>query len=101
MYNTGEIYNICTGKSFSIKSIISNLILITKKSPKILVSKKRLRLADVFDLRGSNKKLSKSNNWSPKYKNTNGFKKALNETYEWFKKEENLKKYTNIKNYNI
>jgi nucleoside-diphosphate-sugar epimerase len=97
----GEIYNICTGKSFSIKSIISNLILITKKSPKILVSKKRLRLADVFDLRGSNKKLSKSNNWSPKYKNTNGFKKALNETYEWFKKEENLKKYTNIKNYNI
>ena len=97
----GEIYNICTGKSFSIKSIVSNLILITKKNPKILVSKKRLRSADVFDLRGSNKKLSKSNNWSPKYKNTSGFKKALNETYEWFKKEENLKKYTNIKNYNI
>jgi dTDP-glucose 4,6-dehydratase len=97
----GEIYNICTGKSFTIKSIISNLILITKKNPKILVSKKRLRLADVFDLRGSYKKLTKSNNWSPKYKNTSGFKKALNETYEWFKKEENLKKYTNIKNYNI
>ena len=97
----GEIYNICTGKSFSIKSIINNLILIAKKNPKILVSKKRLRSADVFDLRGSNKKLSKSNNWSPKYKNTKGFKKALHETYEWFKKDENLKKYTNIKNYNI
>jgi nucleoside-diphosphate-sugar epimerase len=97
----GQVYNICTGKSFSIKSIISNLVYISKKNPKILVSKKRLRSADVFDLRGSNKKLFKSNKWSPKYKNLNGFKKALNETYEWFKKEENLKKYTNIKNYNI
>ena len=97
----GQVYNICTGKSFSIKSIISNLEKKKKKNPKILVSKKRLRSADVFDLRGSNKKLFKSNKWSPKYKNLNGFKKALNETYEWFKKEENLKKYTNIKNYNI
>jgi GDP-mannose 4,6-dehydratase len=97
----GEVYNICTGKSFSIKNIISNLIHITKKNPKILISKKRLRSADVFDLRGSNKKLMKSNKWSPKYKNLDGFKKALNETYEWFKKDENLKKYTNIKDYNI
>jgi len=97
----GEVYNICTGKSFSIKNIISNLIHITKKNPKILISKKRLRAAEVFDLRGSNKKLTKSNKWSPKYKNLNGFKKGLNETYEWFKEEENLKKYTNIKNYNI
>ena len=97
----GEIYNICTGKSFSIKNIIDNLIYLTKKKPKILVSKKRLRAADVFDLRGSNKKLVKNNNWIPRYKNTNGFRKALSETYEWFQKEENLKKYNNIKNYNI
>ena len=49
----------------------------------------------------ADKKLFKSNMWSPKYKNLDGFKKALNETYDWFKKDENLKKYTNIKNYNI
>jgi len=97
----GEVYNICTGKSFSIKNIISNLVSITKKNPKILISKKRIRSADVIDLRGSNKKLFKSNKWFPKYKNLDGFKKALNETYDWFKKEENLKQYTNIKNYNI
>ena len=98
---SGHIYNICTGKSFSIKSVVNNLIHLTKKKPKILVSKKRLRSADVLDLRGSNKKLFKSNRWSPKYKNINGFKKALTETYNWFKKDENLKKYTNIRNYNI
>jgi nucleoside-diphosphate-sugar epimerase len=97
----GEVYNICTGKSFSIKTIIRNLIEFTKQNPKILISKKRLRSADVFDLRGSNKKLLNSNKWYPKYKNSDGFKKALYETYDWFKKEENLKKYTNIKNYNI
>ena len=98
---SGEVYNICTGKSFSIKNIINNLIYITKKKPKIIISKKRLRSADVFNLKGSYKKILKSNNWSPKYKNSDGFKKALNETYEWFKEETNLDKYTNIKNYNI
>ena len=97
----GEVYNICTGKSFSIKSIIINLIRLTKKNPKILVSKKRLRSADVFDLRGSNRKLFKCNKWSPKYKNEIGFSHALKETYNWFKEDENFKKYTNIKNYNI
>ena len=97
----GEIYNICSGKSFSIESIINNLVYITKKNPKILISKIRLRSADVYDLRGSNKKLFNSNKWSPKYINKDGFKKALKETYDWFKKEENIKKYTNIKKYNI
>ena len=97
----GEVYNICTGRSFSVKNVIENLILITKKKPKIIVSKKRLRPADVFDLRGSNTKLFKSNKWSPKYKNLVGFKAALEETYKWFKVDENIKKYTNIKNYNI
>jgi len=97
----GEIYNISTGKSVSIKRIVSNLVSISKKNPKIIVSKERLRSADVIDLRGSNKKIFKSNSWSPKYKNFAGFKKALNDTYCWFQKEENLKKYTNIKNYNI
>ena len=37
----------------------------------------------------------------PKYLNHSGFKKALGETYEWFKKEENLSKYKNIQKYNI
>ena len=34
-------------------------------------------------------------------KNIDGFKKALNKTYDWFKEDKNLKKYTNIKYYNI
>ena len=70
-------------------------------NPKIVVSKKRFRKAEVFNLKGSNNKLFLSSNWKPKYVNHSGFSKALEETYNWFKEEENLSKYSNIQKYNI
>ena len=97
----GEIYNICTGKSFKIYDVIESLKKITGHNPKIIISKKRFRKAEIYNLRGSNKKIYTSNKWKPKYLNHSGFKKALKETYEWFKEEKNLSKYTNIEKYNI
>ena len=97
----GEIYNICTAKSYKINQIIGILKKITKLNPKIVVSKKRFRKAEVFNLKGSNNKLFLSSNWKPKYVNHSGFSKALEETYNWFKEEENLSKYSNIQKYNI
>jgi nucleoside-diphosphate-sugar epimerase len=97
----GNIYNICTGKSFAINEIIKILKIISKKNPNIIVAKKRLRTAEVFNLRGSNKKLYSANRWVPKYKNSIGFKKALLETYIWFKEEQNFKHYKDIKKYNF
>lgn len=97
----GEIYNICTGQSFSIQSIIKNLNSISGQKPRINSSKKRFRKAEVYNLRGSYKKIFTANKWEPKYKNAKGFSNALRETYEWFQKSENLKKYSNIKKYNI
>ncbi len=98
---TGEIYNICTGKSHKIRDVIQVLKKITKYNPKIIISKKRFRKAEVFNLRGSNKKLFLSTKWKPKYVNNNGFAKALTETYAWFSEENNLSKYSNIDKYNI
>ena len=99
---SGNIYNICTEKSFTINEIIKNLKIISKKNPKIIISKKRFRgAAEVFDLRGSNRKLYSANKWTPKYKNSIGFKKALQETYNWFKEEQNFKQYIDIKKYNF
>lgn len=99
---SGNIYNICTEKSFTINEIIKNLKLISKKNPKIIISKKRFRgAAEVFDLRGSNRKLYRANKWIPKYKNSLGFKRALQETYNWFKEEQNFKLYKDIKKYNF
>ena len=98
----GEIYNICTGKSFKINDVIESLKKITGHNPRIIIAKNRFRgKAEVYNLRGSNKKIYISNKWKPKYINYLGFKKALSETYEWFKEEKNLSKYTNIQKYNI
>ena len=97
----GEIYNICTGKSFKIIEVIDLLKKITGHNPKIIISKNRFRKAEVYNLRGSYKKIYFSNKWKPKHLNYSGFKVALNETYDWFKEEKNLSKYTNIQKYNI
>ena len=97
----GEIYNICTGKSFKISDVIKSLNNITGLNPKIIVSKNRFRKSEVYNLRGSNKKLYLISKWKPKYLNYSGFQKALSETYKWFKEEKNLSKYNNIHKYNI
>ena len=36
-------------------------------------------------LLGSNKKIIKDTNWKPEFSGHPGFKKALLETYDWFK----------------
>ena len=97
----GEIYNICTGRAHKIKNIINILKKITKKNPKIIVSKKRFRKAEVFKLIGSNKKLLLFSKWKPKYVGNSNFTLALKETYNWFKEEKNISKYSNIQKYNI
>ena len=97
----GEIYNICTGKSFKISDVIKSLNNITGHTPKIIVSKNRFRKSEVYNLRGSNKKLYLSSKWKPKYLNHSGFQKALSETYKWFEEEKNLSKYNSINKYNI
>lgn len=97
----GEIYNICTGKSYSIKNVIDILKKITKQKPKIQVSKVRFRKADIFNLQGSFKKINKATKWKPKFLGKKGFYMALKTTYEWFRENKNLKKYSNIKKYNF
>ena len=98
----GEIYNICTGKSFKVYDVVDSLKKITGRSPKIIIARNRFRgKAEVHNLRGSNKKIYNSTRWKPKYINYLGFKKALSETYSWFKDEKNLSKYKNIQKYNI
>jgi len=62
----GEIYNVCSGKSIEIKRILNKLIKFSKKKVLVKVDKNKLRLSDVPDFVGDNKKL-KSIGWAPKY----------------------------------
>ena len=67
---------------------------LTQKKPKILISKKKIRASEVFDLRGSNKKLLKSNKWSPKFKDKKGFKSGIyNTDLKADERQENLEDF--------
>ena len=97
-YCKAEVFNICSGKTNSIKNIIFKISKILKKNFQYKLEKKRLRPknSEVLILHGCNKKIKKTLNWKPKF----SFEKGLSETIQWFKKTENLKKF-NSTNYNI
>ena len=62
----GEVYNVCSGKSVSIKEILNKLIKLSKKDLSVEVDTNKLRPSDVPDFIGDNTKL-KNVGWRPKY----------------------------------
>jgi len=97
----GQVVNISTNNSYSIKDIITMLSKYTKSKPKIIVEQKRKRTSELNKLRGSNKKIYKLAKWKPKFASKENFSKALIETYKWFSDPKNLKNYKNINKYHI
>lgn len=97
----GEVINISSNNSYSIKDIIEMLSKYTKSKPQIVVQQKRKRTSELNKLRGSNEKIYKLAKWRPKYTAKANFSKALIETYEWFSEPKNLKNYQDINKYHI
>lgn len=97
----GEVVNISSNNSYSIKDIIEILSKYTKSKPQIVVQQKRKRKSELHKLRGSNDKIYKLANWRPKYSLKANFSKALIETYNWFSDPKNLKHYQDINKYHI
>ena len=97
--NDGEVYNIATNNSHKIIDIIKIVEGLTSKKAILKIKSGRKRVSEVFELKGSNKKLYKKTKWRPKYYNNSGFKKALEETLKWFCEEKNIKNYNNINKY--
>jgi NAD dependent epimerase/dehydratase len=91
----GEIINICNGADISIKELIFLLKNELNLDFKVLKSKERYRplKSEVFRLNGDNKKAKRIINWSPEFRGKKGFIKALLETFSWYNKEENIKKF--------
>ena len=92
----GEVINLGTGKTVKIKDIIEIVCKILKIKPKILIDKKRFRpvKSEVYLLISKNTKAKKMLEWKPKYIGRKGLEMALRKTILWFKKNDNLKKYS-------
>ena len=84
----GKTINIGTNFERSIKQIVNLISFISKTKIKIIVDKKRLRplKSEVMRLRTSNNLAKKLLNWKPVFSGKNGFKKALEITFHWYKK---------------
>lgn len=87
----GEEINIATQKEISIGYLAEELIKQINPNAKIICDKQRIRpkKSEVNRLLGSNEKIKKLTDWKINYT----FEEGIRETIEWFKKEENLKKY--------
>lgn len=87
----GEEINIATQQEVSIGEFAKEMIRQINPNAKILCDEQRLRpkKSEVNRLLGSNEKIKRLTNWSPKYT----FEQGIAETIEWFKNPENLARY--------
>jgi GDP-4-dehydro-6-deoxy-D-mannose reductase len=61
----GEVYNICTGKGYSIREVLDMLMAISGADVEVQQDSKRLRPSDVPLLIGDNTKFSERTGWHP------------------------------------
>jgi len=74
-----EIYNVCSGKSYTVKSLLSKMIKMSGKKVKISADKNKFRPVDVMDLKGDNKKFKKLG-----YKFKYNIDKTLKDSLKWW-----------------
>lgn len=85
---TGEIYNLCSEKAYSIGQITSMLTEISEESVQVLQDPSRLRKSDLPILLGSYKKFHQDTQWEPLHTLDSTLKETL---HYWILREEKLK----------
>jgi GDP-4-dehydro-6-deoxy-D-mannose reductase len=60
-----EIYNICSGNSYSIKYLLDELISLATKDIQYAVDKSKFRPTDITELKGDYSKINKELGWQP------------------------------------
>lgn len=61
----GDVYNVCSGKAYSIRHMLDLMVSKSRKEIEIRVEPSRLREIDVPVLMGSNRKLKEQTGWQP------------------------------------
>ena len=77
----GEVYNICSGKAWSIQEVLDLLLSMTKTKIEVKQDPARLRPSDVPVLLGDNSKFVKATGWKP----TIPFEQTLRDMLEYWR----------------
>lgn len=81
----GEVYNICSGKSYSVRQILDILLGLSDAKIEIKQEKARMRPSDVPNLLGDNTKFVKQTGWQP----TIAFEQTLKDLLEFWRERVN------------
>ncbi|MBI5227928.1 GDP-mannose 4,6-dehydratase [Candidatus Micrarchaeota archaeon] len=63
---SGEIYNICSGKSYKMEELLNFMLKEAKINPKINVDSSKMRNNQIREIKGSTEKISKDTGWVAK-----------------------------------
>jgi len=74
---TGEAYNVCSGREYSIREVLGELIRLAGVECKIIVDTTRLRAVERKRNRGSFEKLEKCTGWKPRIALTDSLRDVL------------------------
>jgi len=74
---SGEAYNVCSGREFSIREILEELIRLAEVECRIIVDSARLRAIERKRNRGSFEKLAKCTGWHPRITLTESLRDVL------------------------
>jgi len=77
----GEVYNLGTGKTYSIKEVLDKLLAISKVDVKIEVAPDRLRPSDVPVLLSDSSKFKQLTGWEPQIP----FSQSLQDLLEYWR----------------
>lgn len=79
----GQIYNICSGKTWSMKQVLDTLLKYSKKDIKITVDPSKMRPSDIPALQGDNIKIKNDIKWEPQIP----FERTLLDTLNYWRKK--------------
>lgn len=79
----GEVYNICSGKSYKIGEVLDMLLGMTEKKIEVKADEKKFRPSDVTVLLGDSSKFRKETGWKPEIP----FEKTLKDTLNYWREK--------------
>jgi GDP-4-dehydro-6-deoxy-D-mannose reductase len=77
----GEVYNVCSGKSYSLEKILETLISFSATPVTVSVDSRKIRKVDIPDLVGDNRKIRHETSWEPQIP----LDRSLNDLLEYWR----------------